>query len=84
MSTTNVSSSYEGSLAVVPSDGTDQIAGSFFRAVYVGGVGNITYDAPNGQNGLVLTGVPVGTLLPIAMKRIHATGTTATLMVGLY
>lgn len=83
MGTTNVSSSYEGSIAVVPSDATDQVSGGFFRAVYVGGLGNITYDAPNGQSGLVLTAVPAGTLLPISMKRIHATGTTATLMVGL-
>jgi hypothetical protein len=82
--TTNNSASYEGSLAVVPSDVADQITGGFFRSVYVGGTGAITYDSPNGQTGLVLTAVPVGTLLPIAMKRIHATGTTATLMVGLY
>jgi hypothetical protein len=80
-----VTESYEGSIAIVPNDGVDQITGSYMLGVFVGGAGNITYDAPNaGATGLVLTAVPAGTFLPIAMKRIHATGTTATLMVGLF
>lgn len=78
---------------ITPSDTDDQPA---MEALYVGGAGNIsiTSKVPDGTvtNGgvpqwvettVVLTAVPVGSLLPISPARINATNTTATLMVGL-
>lgn len=51
-------------------------------AIYVGGAGNIV--AVMGDNSkATFTGALVGTILPIAPRRIDATNTTATLLLGL-
>jgi hypothetical protein len=66
---------------IVPSDTVNLPAGC--RGIYVGGGGNIT--AVGEDNVAVLfTAVPVGVFAPIAPKRINATGTAATLMIGLW
>lgn len=52
------------------------------RAVWVGGAGTLTVDMLNGDTCL-FSGIPAGTFLPIQVKRIRATGTTATLIVAL-
>lgn len=64
--------------AVVPSDVTrlDQ-----FPLVYIGGAGNVTVEDVAG-NAVLFTAPPVGSLLPIRVSRVRATGTTATLMVA--
>jgi hypothetical protein len=60
------------------------------RAVYVGGAGNLTVKfadntAPTTAGGTVLiSGIPAGTTLPIAVNCINSTSTTATLIVALY
>jgi hypothetical protein len=60
------------------------------RAVWVGGAGNLTVKfmdntSPTTSGGTVLiSGIPAGTLLPIAVNCINATSTTATLIVALY
>jgi hypothetical protein len=65
------------------------------QAIYVGGAGNITVTveriddaAPIGTSNKVLvdvllTAVPVGTILPISVYRVKATATTATALIAL-
>ena len=67
--------------AITTSDSANLPAGC--RGVYVGGAGNV---AAVGDDGTVVTftAVPVGTFMPIGPRRINATNTTATLLVGLY
>lgn len=71
--------------AVTPNDGTD--LNYTTRAIWVGGAGNISviFKGDRGQSGqtVLLSGIPAGTLLPIAVTRVRATGTTATLIVAL-
>ena len=50
--------------------------------IYVGGGGNINIIKRNGQLQL-FTAVPQGSILPVNAIGMHATGTTATLLVGL-
>jgi len=69
-----------GLRAIVPSDTVD--VATRFRAIYVGGAGNISV---KGGDGTVvsLVGVPVGSVLNVEVLRVNATGTTATNLVGL-
>ena len=73
-----VSSVYE---AVTPSDSTDLT--TLARAIYVGGAGNVAAVQHDGT-AVTFTGVPAGTVLPIAVRRINATNTTATAIVALH
>ena len=70
---------------VSPDDGTDLTFVS--RAIWVGGAGNleVVMVGDKGAAGatLSITGIPAGTLLPLAVTRIKATGTTATAIVAL-
>lgn len=52
-------------------------------AFYVGGVGNVTIFTVGGHT-VLLTAVVVGTVYYIRCRRINATGTTATALVGLW
>ena len=74
----NVSISYE---AVTPSDSTDLT--TLARAIYVGGAGNVVAVQHDGT-AVTFTGVPAGTVLPIAVRRINSTSTTATAIVALH
>jgi hypothetical protein len=68
---------------ITPSDSVDLPRPTLTSAIWVGGVGNV---AAVMQNGVVVvfTAVPAGTWLPLAVRRINATNTTATLLVALY
>lgn len=66
--------------AATPSDGAD--LADVTRAVYVGGSGNISVVFQSGAE-VTLVGVVGGTILPLRVRRIKATGTTATGLVGL-
>ena len=70
----------EAAYAITPSD---TVAGPvMWKYLYVGGAGNVTMlDASN--NVVTFVGVPAGTQLLIAGKRVNATGTTATNIVGM-
>lgn len=57
-------------------------SGVIYRALWVGGAGNVTLRGADDSADVELVGVPAGTLLPIAVKRV-ATATTATSIVGL-
>ena len=54
------------------------------RGLYVGGAGNITMRLVGDIADVVWTAVPAGTLLPVRVQYIRATGTTATNMVVVY
>jgi hypothetical protein len=61
---------------------TSDTADNYFSAIYVGGTGNVTVVTEAG-NSILISAVPVGVVLPIRVKQVKATGTTATLLVGL-
>lgn len=71
-------STYDTAAAVTPSDTTAVT----FRALWVGGAGNVAV-VTEGGNSVTFTGVPAGTLLPIAVRAVNSTSTTATNLVGL-
>lgn len=71
---------WDKATVVTPSDGTDLPRP--IRALYVGGVGDVTGVLLDGST-VLFSAVPVGTILPVQFKRVNATATTATLLVGL-
>ncbi|MCA1969041.1 MAG: hypothetical protein LDL42_07905 [Rhizobium sp.] len=65
---------------VVPDDATDLPEAT--RALYVGMGGNLAVTMLSGAE-FVLSGLPDGSLLPLRVVRVRATGTTAGAIVGL-
>jgi hypothetical protein len=65
---------------ITPHD-TNEIA-YVTRGVYVGGAGTLTVVMQDGSTCL-FSGIPAGTVLPIRVKIIKSTGTTATLIVAM-
>lgn len=73
----------DGAFAVVKSDATIL---SGVRGLYIGGAGDLTVEMLNPESvsaTVVFSAVPAGTVLPIGVERVLATGTTATLIVAL-
>jgi hypothetical protein len=68
--------------SVTPNDTTE--LPNVTRALYVGGTGDITLRLADDTAQVTLKAVPVGTLLPLRVRQIYATGTSATLLIGLY
>lgn len=68
--------------AVTPSNTVDLPRG-LTQAVWVGGGGDVAAVMQNGTVQ-VLAAVPSGATIPIAARRINATGTSATGVVALY
>jgi hypothetical protein len=64
-------------IAIAPSDTVDQ---GPFRWLYVGGTGDVVLVTVYG-NAVLLKAMPIG-LYQMCYRRINATNTTATLMVG--
>jgi len=78
-----IDANYNNGEPVVPSD-TVSPTGHDYHALYVGGLGNVSY-LDKGGHVVTLTAVPVGTFLRgIGIKRVNASLTTATLMVGFW
>ena len=67
--------------AITPNDGAD--LQDFTRGIYVGGTGDITLVLAKGST-VTFVNVQGGTLLPFRARRVMATGTDATNLVGLY
>jgi len=59
----------------------DSDMGTPARALYVG-VGGDVRVTTTGGNDVTFTAVPGGSLLPVSVKRVWATGTTATNVIG--
>ena len=77
--TRSLTSPPEHGIAVVP----DGELGHLTRALYVGVGGDLAVRLQDGTE-LVLANVPTGTLLPIRVTRVLASGTSATQIVGLW
>jgi hypothetical protein len=67
--------------AITPADGTD--LPSETRGLWVGASGDLVLVLASGDE-VTIAGVPGGTLLPLRIRRIRATGTGASQLVGLY
>lgn len=67
--------------AVSPSDSTTVN----FRGLYVGAGGNVAviFRDDTSDTAVTLVGVVTGTVLPISVKKVMSTNTTATSIVGL-
>ncbi|MEM7120553.1 MAG: hypothetical protein AAF563_04700 [Pseudomonadota bacterium] len=71
-----------GTFAVVtPNDSSDFAAG-VTHALYVGGAGDVVVHGTDGEPAMFV-GVPAGTLLPVSVARVLATGTSATSILAL-
>lgn len=68
-------------LPVTKSDSTDLSQVS--RALYIGGTGDVTVIMRTGTQ-LTFSAVPSGALLPISVKRVMSTGTTATNIIAIW
>jgi hypothetical protein len=66
--------------AITPSDSVNLTV--FSRAIYVGGAGNISVLTLQ-DNIVTFTGLLAGSILPIRVKRVNSTATTATGLVAL-
>lgn len=64
-------------VAVVPSDGTVFVPSS----IYVGGAGAVAVMPADGVGPVTFSGVPAGSVLPVLVTMVYATGTTSTLIV---
>lgn len=67
--------------AVITKSDTVNLA-TIARALYVGGVGDVTLVTAAG-NTVLFSAVPAGTTIPIRFSRVNSTATTATNMVAL-
>jgi hypothetical protein len=72
---------YNDARAITTSD-TVNLPGNLTDAIWVGGAGIVVAVFPN-DNTVNFTCV-AGSVLPIRVKRVNATTTTATLLVALY
>ena len=68
--------------AITPNDSTD--LAEYCRALYVGGAGNVSVLMNGDSTPTVFVNVAAGSLLPLRIKRVRATDTTATNLVGVY
>lgn len=86
MSTTSIiptsTAPAQGAVAVTPHDSTNLVPAPC-RALWVGAAGNVNALMADGTTA-TFVGVPTGTLLPFAVRRVNATSTTATSIVALY
>jgi hypothetical protein len=78
----NYTAPYRFGAVVTPNDGVDLATPA--RALWIGGAGAVNVDFDGDAGTVLLSGVPAGTLLPIAARRVRATSTTATLIVALW
>ena len=70
----------EDAAAVTPSDSADLPQ---FSVIYVGGAGNVKVTTAQGS-AVTFSGVQSGGVLPVRVRRVWATGTTATTMTAVY
>jgi hypothetical protein len=77
----NYTSPAVGGAAITPSDTADLSKAA--RALYVGGSGNVKVITIDGSV-LTFTAVPGGTVLPVRVRRVFNTDTTATSLIALW
>jgi hypothetical protein len=69
-----------GAFLITPSDSANLAQNT--TGIYAGGAGEVKVDMINGDT--VTFTVPAGVVLPIQIRKVYATGTTASGVVGLY
>lgn len=78
----SIDSPAKNAAAVTPNDSAD--LSNVAVALYVGGSGDVSVDTVGGQVSVVFSGVSAGTVLPVRVKRVNSTSTTATDIVALW
>jgi hypothetical protein len=73
---------YRTAKPITPSDAAD-LADGIAEGLYVGVSGSVAINDPFGH-AATFSAVPAGQVLPIKVRRLKATGTTATGIVGLW
>lgn len=73
-----VTNTYKSATAITTSNSVTQS----YRGILVQGTGNLKVKMADGAD-ITFTSVPANTLLPISVKKVYATGTTATNLIGL-
>lgn len=69
--------------AITPAD--SNLASDFFtRSIYVGGAGNLTVMMAGDDSIVTFSNIGAGTILPLRVKQIRSTATTATLIIALF
>ena len=66
---------------ILPDDASELPSAA--KAIYVGSGGDIVLRAVDSDQDVVLQGVGSGAILPIRIRAIRATGTTASALIGL-
>ena len=69
-----------GAFLIVPSNSINLTEDT--TGIYAGGAGDVKVQMINGD--IVTFTVPAGVVLPIQVRRVYATGTTASGVIGLY
>ena len=54
-----------------------------YTSLYIGETGDVTIHPKNNQSPVTLSAVPAGTILPIQVTKVLATGTNVTNIIGL-
>jgi len=78
---TTLSAPARDAAAVIPNDATDLAVTS--RALFIGQAGDVSVVMLGGQT-ITFAGLAAGTLLPVRVSRVKATGTTAGSIVALW
>ena len=71
----------DNAAAVTPNDSTDLT--NTARALYIGTTGNVKVDTAAGDT-VTFYSVPAGGILPVRVKRVYSTGTTASNITSIF
>jgi len=69
-------------VAVTPSDTVDLAYTT--TGLYIGATGTVRVRFKDDPTAVTFTGVPTGTILPVLVDRVFATGTSASSIIALY
>lgn len=62
---------------------TNDLAVGPYRGLWIGGTGDVTVICVRDDTAVTFVAVPAGTYIPVAVKEVRATGTSATNIVGI-
>lgn len=79
--TSGLDSPAKNGVAITPHDTNDLTNAT--RGIYVGGAGDVKVDMV-GTGTVTFSNAVAGSVLPIRAARVYDTGTTATLLIGLF
>lgn len=77
-----IESPARSAFAITPNDGAD--VANVTRGLYVGVSGDVSIILAGDSAAVTFVGLAAGVIHPIRAKRVRATGTTATSIVGVY